>query len=221
MAFTVNYEEYVPLSDFLMVSFSRDQRDIEVKFPKLDAGYLEAFQVKIDRVKQLEGTLRLTEEQKEVTRSLYAEADALNGNLNFLSTYMKDAGLSTVEVSEVKEHLNDADIEAAVLGLRDLKTYIASHEAALVENGMAPDFLTSLDETIVSLEAKNALQNTVMNARKELVSANLAEYKSLYAYVSNVAAKGKLVFKGTVKEDEYVISKIIKRMRAPERRDEE
>ncbi len=163
----------------------------------------------------------MTEEQKEATRLLYAEADVLNGNLNFLSTYMKDAGLSTAVVSEVKENINDSDIEAAVLGLRDLKPYVASHEQVLLENGMAADFLVYLDETIVSLEAKNKLQNTVMNARKELVSANLAEYKSLYAYVSNIAAKGKLVFKGTVKVDEYVISKIIKRMRAPERRDEE
>ena len=60
-----------------------------------------------------------------------------------------------------------------------------------------------------------------MNARKELVSANNADYKELYAYISNIAEKGKLVFKGSVKEDEYVITKIIARMRAPKRGDDE
>lgn len=221
MAFSVRTEEYVPLGSFLMVSFARDQRDIEAKFKKLDAAYMEAFRGKIDQVKRLEGSLNLTEEQKTATRSLYAKADELNVNLNFLSSYMRDAGLSTTAVSEVKEELHSDDIEAAVLGLRNLKPYVVSHQAVLEDNGMDADFLTYLDDTIVILEDLNSVQNSVMNARKELVRANNTDYKELYAYISNVAEKGKLVFKGSVKEDEYVITKIIARMRAPERGDDE
>ncbi len=221
MGFSVRFEEYVPLGNFLMVSFARDQRDIEAKFPKLDSVYMGAFEGQIDRVKRLEGKLQLTEQQKAATQSLYGKAAELNGELNFLSSYMRDAGLSTTVVSEVKEELHNDDIEAAVLGLRNLKSYLVAHRAVLEENGMGAGFLTYLDDTIVILEDLNTLQNSVMNARKELVSANNADYKELYAYISNIAEKGKLVFKGSVKEDEYVITKIIARMRAPKRGDDE
>lgn len=221
MGFSVRIEEYVPLGTFLMVSFDRDQREIEAKFPKLDAAYKGAFGSQIERVKQLEGTLELTEEQKTATRSLYAKGTEVNGELNFLSSYMRDAGLSTTVVSAVKKELHVDNIEAAVLGLRNLKPYLVAHKIVLGENGMSSEFLSYLDDAIVVLEDLNRLQNSVMNARKELVSANMADYKALYAYISNVAAKGKLVYKGLVKEDEYVITKIIGRMRAPERRDPE
>ncbi|WP_432671845.1 hypothetical protein [Flavobacterium sp. SM2513] len=221
MAFSVRFEEYVPLGSFLMVSFSRDQREIEGKFPKLNVAYMGDFQGQIDKVKQLEGKLHLTEKQKAATQSLYAKADELNGNLNFLSSYMRDAELSTTVVSEVKEELHRDDIEAAVLGLRNLKPYVVAHQAALEANGMATNFLTYLDDTIVILEDLNTLQNSVMNARKELVRANILQYKDLYSYISTVAEKGKLVFKGSGKEDEYIITNIIARMRAPERKDKE
>ena len=56
-----------------------------------------------------------------------------------------------------------------------------------------------------------------MNTRKQLVDANKDDYKELYVYIKTVAEKGKLVFKGTVLENEYNITKIVGRMRAPKR----
>jgi hypothetical protein len=56
-----------------------------------------------------------------------------------------------------------------------------------------------------------------LNARKQLVDANKGDYKKLYTFIKTVAEKGKLVFKGTVIEDEYSITKLIGRMRAPKK----
>ena len=71
------------------------------------------------------------------------------------------------------------------------------------------------------MTAKNVLQNSIMDARKTLVDANSADYDLLYDFVSDVGKKGKIIFEGTRRADAYTISKIIKRLRAPDRKDDE
>ena len=78
MGFSVRSEEYAPLADFLRVSFVRDQAAIEVRFKKLDAVYLAAFDDQLAIVKKLEGTLKLTDQQKNATAELYAESYVVN-----------------------------------------------------------------------------------------------------------------------------------------------
>ena len=136
MGFSVRSEEYAPLADFLRVSFVRDQAAIEVRFKKLDAVYLAAFDDQLAIVKKLEGTLKLTEEQKKATAELYAEADVVNKDLNFLSSYFKDAGLPTAAISSLKKNLKRSNIEGALLEMRDLRLYVIANVTALVDEGM-------------------------------------------------------------------------------------
>lgn len=221
MGLHVNYEEYAPLGDFMMVSFVRDRPEMELKFTGLNVAFLGGFEEKLAKVKELEGTLKLTEEQKGVTKSLYDEAAVVNGDLNFLTIYVQDAGLSASAISVLKKSLNNGNIEGALLQLKDVIQYVRAHQDRLVEKGMDPNFPDNLNASVVSMNAKNTLQNKVMNLRKDLVEANVLEYDALYAYIANVAKKGKVLYKGKGKEDEYVISKIIARMRAPKRDDKE
>lgn len=217
MAFKVRFEEYAPLGDFIMASFVRDQPKIVVKFPKFNEDFLTGFQGKLAEVKVLESTLELTEEQKKATVELYAEADVVNKELNFLNSYFRDAELPTDAVSDLKKNLSRGNIEGALLEMNDVKQYVEAHLEALVEEGMDAGFPAELEAHRVSMAAKNALQNSVLNARKTLVDDNVKEYKKLYSYISKVAEKGKLVFAGTVVEEEYTISKLIQKMRAPKR----
>jgi hypothetical protein len=217
MGFSVRLEEYAPLGDFLMTSFVRDQPAIKVRFSKMDALFLGAFQSKLEEIKKLEGTLVLTEEQKQVTAKLYTEADVVNKELNFLNSYLRDAGLPTDAVSDLKKSLSRGNIEGALLEMKDVKEYVEGHLNALVEQGMSPEFPDKLQDHRASMSLKNALQNSVMNSRKTLVEANIKEYKKLYAYISKIAEKGKLVFAGSVTEEEYSITKLISRMRGPGR----
>ena len=211
----IRFEEYAPLGDFLMKSFVRDHAAIEVRFPKLDSGYVTAFQNKLADIKKLEGTFKLGVAQKQSTVALYAEADAVNKELNFLSSYFKDAGLPTDAITHLKRSLSTGNIEGALLELKDVRQYVAAHQAELEAEGMAPEYPDAMEAHRVSMERKNALQNSVLDTRKQLVDANKAEYKALYDYIKTVAEKGKLIFKGTVYEDQYNLTKMIARMRAP------
>jgi hypothetical protein len=217
MGFSVRLEEYAPLGDFIMTSFVRDQAAIEIRFSKMDAVFLGAFQSKLEEIKDLESTIVLTEEQKQVTVQLYAEADVVNKELNFLNSYLRDAGLPTDAVSDLKKSLSRGNIEGALLEMKDVKMYVEGHLDALVEQGMLADFPSALEGHRTSMMLKNTLQNKFMSNRKTLVDANIKEYKKLYSYISKIAEKGKLVFAGSVTEEEYSITKLISRMRRPGR----
>jgi hypothetical protein len=43
---------------------------------------------------------------------------------------------------------------------------------------------------------------------------NSEVYKALYRFISTIAAAGKVMYKGKVKEDEYTITRILGRMRS-------
>lgn len=83
-----------------------------------------------------------------------------------------------------------------------------------VEEGMAADFATVLATHKTSLAAKNALQNSTLNARKTLTSANKTQYKELYADIAKIMRYGKLVFADSILKDEYTTAKVIAKMRS-------
>jgi hypothetical protein len=215
MNVNVRKEEYAVLGDFVMASYARDLDVIKVRFPKFGDVFKENFEAKLNFVKALESGLVLREDQKEATASLYTEAGKLNDELNFVSSYFKDAGLNSSLVSALKQDLFDHNIEGALLKIEGLRQYIVAHLDALVVEGMDSHFPDELEHHRTSLSEKNNLQNEKINQHKELIDANRAHYDALYALIVSVAEKGKLVFKGTVFQDEYTISKVMKRMRAP------
>lgn len=214
----VKKEEYTTLGDFILTSYSRDMGAISARFPKLGAAYKDAFVAKLDFVKGLESGIVIKENQKAATTSLEIEAGELNNELNFVSSYFEDAGLNTALVTELKNDLFKDNIEGAVLKIEGLKQYITAHLTALVEEGMDEHFPDKLADHKVSLSNKNKSQNDFMNDHKKLIASNIEHYNALYDYIASIAKKGKLVFKGSVYQDEYTISMIVKRMRAPERK---
>lgn len=211
------FEEYAPLGDFLMTSFVRDQAAFAVRFVKLDAAYLTAFGAKLTEVKKLEGTLKFTEDQKKATELLYLEANMVGKELNFLKDYFIDAGLSTDAIVALKRSLSTGNIEGAALQMKDLKDYIIANSTILIEQGMDAGYAAQLETHRESMAAKNALQNSVLDSRKKLVDASKGVYKALLGYVTNISGKGKLLFKGTVIEDEYNMTRLMCRMRAPKK----
>ena len=214
MNLKIRKEEYSALGDFVKASFVRDQAAIIARFPKLNAAFLVDFTALLDEVKTLESDLVLTEEQKTATAALYTDARLLNKELNFLSAYMKSAGLSSSAVSDLKTDLTKNNIEGAILKIESVKQYVIANSAALIDEGMAADFKETLDTFKQSLSDKNALQNSYMNSRKALTDANKAKYSALYAYITKIVKAGKLIFDGSITKDEYTITKTVSRMRA-------
>jgi hypothetical protein len=213
MSTSIRREEYSTLGDFLLTSFKRDQPAFMVRYPKLNSEYFTAFVTKLDFIKQLESSLVLTEAQKETTASLHQEATSLYNELSFVRTYLQDAGLNSTTVAELKADLHSHNIEGAVKKIEDLKQYLDTNKAKLVEQGMQASFIDDLIAHKISLTQKNSTQNEFMNNRKQLTDKNGAHYDELYGYMSNIIQKGKLVFKGTVTADEYTLKNNIARMR--------
>ena len=211
--FTIKLEEYTTLGDFILPSFTRDQSVFLTHFTKFDAAFLTKFTTKLAFVKELESSFLITEQQKDTTKSLYLQATALNNDLNFTSLYFKDAGFSSTAITDLKKDLNNHNIEGAVLKIESLKQYIVANQPALEAQGMPHDFPVKLNDYKIDLEKKNKDQNEYMKAHKELTDANMAHYVELYSYISQIAQKGKVIFKKTVYADEYNISKYLKKMR--------
>ena len=110
-------------------------------------------------VKDLESSLVLTEQQKGVTASLYAEANELSKELNFLKVYVKDAGLNFGVVLPLKQDLQNGNIEGALLKMEAVKQFVVTHKTALMEEGMPAEFDVVLANYKLSMTTKNNLQN--------------------------------------------------------------
>ena len=216
----VKIEEVAPYGDFVLTSYTRDFDVIKAKFPKMDNAFRDGFIAKLDFVKELESSLVLTESQKGVTESLYAEAKRLNTDLNFLSAYFADASLNTAIVTGLKNDLLNRNIEGAILKIESVKQFVASNQAALIAQGMDANFADVLTDYKVSLTQKNNEQNELINNRKQLTDANQVHYDELLKMIKKIVRNGKLVFKGSVTQDEYTTGKIVQRMRAAKKKAE-
>jgi hypothetical protein len=216
----VKIEEVAPYGDFVLTSYARDFDAIKAKFPKMDNAFKDGFVAKLDFVKELESSLVLTESQKGVTESLYAEAKRLNTDLNFLSAYFADASLNTAIVTGLKNDLLNRNIEGAILKIESVKQFVASNQAALIAQGMDANFADVLTDYKVSLTQKNNEQNELINNRKQLTDANQVHYDELLKMIKKIVRNGKLVFKGSVTQDEYTTGKIVQRMRAAKKKAE-
>ncbi|MFY0481287.1 hypothetical protein ACI6PS_01675 [Flavobacterium sp. PLA-1-15] len=210
----VRVEEYSTLGDFIGKSYDRDLDLIVVRYPKLGKPYRDGFLAKLNEVKTLEGALFMTEEQKKATLMLYQVADYLGDELNFINTYLKEAGLDTKAVTALKKDLSNDNIEGAVLKIENVKQFLTEHRFVLEQEGMRSNFPQELGNAKEKLEDLNSTQNVFMNKLKALTSENKAVYTALYAMIAKIANAGKLVFKDDVKKDEYVIKKIVSRMRS-------
>ena len=206
-------EEYVPAGTFLKASFVRDRVELATRFSEFSTEYLNAFEVQLTKVSDLEQTLVLTEEQKDITASLYRASDALNKELNFLSFYFERAALDPTIISAVKRDLNVKNIEGAVLKMKGITQYVISKKALLEEKGMSATFPDELNAVLADLKLKNELQNEVMNDKKQLHKDNKEEYDALYTFISVIAKAGKIMYNGLSKKDEYTVTKITSRMR--------
>ena len=218
MGSKIRKEEYTTLGDFILPNFRRDQAAIEALYPKLDTAYLAAFMAKLEFVKGLESRIVLNEQQKNATKGLYESAAAINKDLTYLGSYLKDAGLNSRLVTELKAELYNRNIEGAILKLEAIKQYITGHLGILEAEGMPSDYMDRLAGYKRALETGNTMQNQFMDKMKQLTETNAAHYEELYKYMANIARKGKLVFKDTIRQEEYTLSKNIGRMRASAQR---
>jgi len=213
MSTKLRVEEYLPVGSFLETSFSRDRAELEEDFSEFTETYENEFKDQLKVVSRLEDSLVLTDEQKDVTKSLYVATKAMNKELNVLSFHFKRAKLDTKIISKAKKDLATRNVEGASLKIKAITQMIDSKTEALESKGMKRDYSRQLERKNNDLLDKNVLQNKLMDDRGQLAEDNSAVYKTLYKYISTIAQAGKIIYDGKGKRDEYVISKLVARMR--------
>jgi len=213
MSTKLRIEEYLPTGSFLKTSFSRDRAELEEDFSEFTPEYEAAFETQLQTVAKLEDLLVLTDEQKAVTKSLYLATAAVNKELNILAFHFKRAKLDTKPLTEVKKELTKANAEGAHLKLKAIIQFIDSKKDLLESKGMKAGYTDQLTVKNKELLDKNILQNKLMDNRGQLSEDNAKVYKELFKYISTIAEAGKIIYAGQGKRDEYVISKIVSRLR--------
>lgn len=207
-------EEYSPAASFLYVSFKRDLAELFLRFKDFTPDYLLGFETQIGKVKALEKGIVLTTDEKNATKDLYAMADRVNKEFNFLVFYFKKLNFDTGLLSKTKKDLTRRNIEGAIEDINGVKELLVANRDALVAKGMAADFVETLEGMKVYLDDKNVLQNKMKNQIAALYEGNKRVYDKLYEYISEIVDAGKRLYAGEKKVKEYTITSLISRMRS-------
>lgn len=206
---------------FVSVSFERDRPAIAALFSEYDEAYEQDFNDQIKTVLEMEQGLSISEGQKNATKALYLGVDDMNLQLNIVSFRFSKVGLSSPLVTKVKDKLSRGDVEGACTDVESLCKYMEDNTALLQSKGMKSDYPSALKTKSFKLRDLNQEQNKLMNAGKNVSFDKNVEYAKLFGFIKDICKAGKIVFDGTVTEDEYTITRLIKRMRAPKRKKKE
>ncbi|HLO48287.1 MAG TPA: hypothetical protein VK211_07695 [Kamptonema sp.] len=205
-------EDHVPMAETVIRNYRRHQAEIMARFPNCNDALLAEFEAALEQVRKTESGYAKLEEQKEVTRRLYADAEKLNREIDFTIGYLKRVQLDTDGTRALRNDLQRSNIEGAIEKIAQLLPYYEKHAAALTAEGMPKDFLTELRNWAASFSASNLLQSELMDERKHLTAHRRALYAQLHDYVDQFLDCGKRVFKGSPTADEFMTVKILGRM---------
>ena len=199
----------------LKESFTRDQAEFQTYYKSMDAEFLSGLDAAIAGVQAVHSASTGMPEQKDASARVYELQDKLYRSSLFMKDYVKDAGLDTAPASAAVKALRDTDTEAAVKAVRQAVSYYTPMAAQLKDmpDGFAETFIADATE----LERLNNEQNTAMNFRVNLTDENRAKYDALDEFISKIGNAGRRIFKGTPKANEYTVSHLLGRIRAPQR----
>ena len=202
-------EEYVPVADVLLRSFSRDLSVFEAENHLFNSDYLQAMQEKADEVRAKESSDLVLVQQKQCTADLYILGDQLGKPLKILNLVFKKAKVKTPVATDVLDQIRKRNFEGALMSLNSLKQIVSAQSALLQDHGMKADLLSTLEEAFTAMTVKSNEQTAFQQQRKAFTSANKRLYKELYSYISDVARLGKVIFSGEQKASEYTIDHIL------------
>lgn len=202
-------EEYVPIADALLTSLARDLAIFEAENHLFNASYLSAMQSKTDEVRAKETGDALLIQQKQTTKELYTLGKELSKPMKLLNLVFDKAGIKNSLTSEVLKKVNKRNFEGVLMGLKSLKDVVAANNALLTSYGMKADTETVLQNAFDAITTKSNEQSSYQQQRKAFTSANKGIYRELYAYISDVARLGKIIFQGEQKASEYTLENLI------------
>lgn len=211
-------EEYVPIADALLTSLTRDLAQFEASNHLFNADYLLAMQNKTNELRAKEtGDATLTR-QKQTTRELYRLGDDLIKPMKLLNMVFEKAGFENSPAGDVVKKIRKRNFEGALMSLKSLRDIVTTQSTLLTSAGMKSDTEAILQNAFDAITAKSNEQSSLQQQRKAFTSENQGLYKELYAYISEVAKLGKIIFQGEQKATEYTIENLIAMVNARKNR---
>ena len=208
----IKHEEMVPLADMVWASFKRDQAEIEAENTTFTAAYLNDFKVMTDEVRDLEQSDSLLTTQKGVTGQLYLAANGMKKDLKLFQIVLKKSGLDTKVVSVLLKNISTRNMEGALVNIKSMEQIVTGNTALLNSTGMKAGFPTFLSDHFTMLTDLSNQQNQIMKDRKLLTDDNHGSYAALQVFISDVCGVGKTVYSGTIKGEEYNVTKLLTKL---------
>lgn len=208
----IKHEEMVPLADMVWASFKRDRAEIEAENQTFTEDYLNNFKVMTDEVRDLEQSDSLLVTQKAVTGQLYLAADGMVKDLKLFQIVLKNSGLDSTVVSVLLNNIRKRNIEGALVNIKSIGQVVDANLALFTAKGMKASFPAFLVDKFAVLTDLSNQQTQLMKDRKTLTDGNEGTYAALNVYISEVCGIGKTIYVGTVKGDEYNVSKMLKKL---------
>jgi hypothetical protein len=209
----IKQEEIVPLADMLLVSFERDQKEMEEENSFYSASFLASFKAYTEEVRELEKADVLLVNQKNITTEMYLIADSLKQPLKLFNIVIQKAALPTKLVNDIIASINKRNMEAVLSNIKALTQVINNNKDLLQSKAMKATLPVQLDLAFSELTIKSNLQTTLKNERKQLTDDNHGSYEVLYStYILDICKMGKAVYHTKAKSSEYTIYKMLKNL---------
>jgi hypothetical protein len=217
-------EEVPTIGQFTIDAANANHADLNAYKPnKYTPAFFTALEGKLALIKQIVNPVVLTSEMKVITVRLTNSVVGLRQTMNLLEGYVADAtGLTVAKadfgIKDVRKKVASLDVEGLNNVLSVVITNITNNMDALTAVGYTAAMKTALEATKESIFKDNAEQNEKLEARAELVAANMGQINDFCTDIKDIWADGKRLYNLTdkVKAKLFSNADIIRRIRNDE-----
>ncbi len=214
-------EELPVICKFVSYSIKRDIAAFTVYSPKFNNGYTADFDAKTTSAFEVIEPENEMNDQKVITKRLYATMDSLLDPINRISGYISLAEPAGFNISDndfgliqLRKGINSRDAEGVINSLHVVNANITKYKAILSDQGLADELCQQIVTTATNIANDKQLQYEIASNRKAIVQGNLALFNSLYQTMNEICKVGKILYKKTdaVKLKEYTFNELKKRV---------
>ena len=138
--------------------------------------------------------------------------------MKLLNLVFDKAGIKTSLAGDVLKKIRKRNFEGTLMTLKSLTEVVGENSATLIANGMKANTTVLLENSFNAITLKSNEQTNFQQQRKAFTSVNKGLYVELYAYISDVAKLGKIIFQGEQKASEYTIDNLIALVNSSQRK---
>ena len=204
-------EDYPAIGNILLISLKRDINDFTKEYKTINEEFIKELKEKINSLKDIVSYNVLQSNQKSHTKLLYSKTDILKDKATLLKQYAIKAGLDTSLIAKNIKNINSKNIEGVVQSFRDIIYYYSQNKDKL--KAMPDNFLEDLSEKNNEIEKLNIEQKHLMSTSKGTIQDNKKTYDELYTMLKEVISIGKIIYRKSVKKEEYTMSKILDKLK--------